>query len=68
LSGAHALDAEAVGAIAVRARWRLGDGKTLTIATNLGAEPVSAPLLSTTPLFGKTADHLPAMTTLAWLT
>ena len=36
LPGAHALGAEAIGEAAVLARWRLGDGATLTIACNLG--------------------------------
>jgi malto-oligosyltrehalose trehalohydrolase len=36
LEGARALDARAVGPAAVVARWRLGDGKVLTIAVNLG--------------------------------
>ncbi|MBL6076937.1 malto-oligosyltrehalose trehalohydrolase [Belnapia sp. T18] len=42
LPGAKALGAQAVGAAAVVARWRLGDGSTLTIACNLGAEPARA--------------------------
>ncbi|MBL6458595.1 malto-oligosyltrehalose trehalohydrolase [Belnapia sp. T6] len=37
LPGASALGAEAVGEAAVLARWRLGNGQILTIATNLGA-------------------------------
>ena len=41
LPGAHALGAQAMGDAAVLARWRLGDGSTLTLACNLGAEPVS---------------------------
>jgi maltooligosyltrehalose trehalohydrolase len=36
LPGARALGAEAIGEKAVLARWRLGDGSTLAIATNLG--------------------------------
>ena len=42
LPGAAALDAEAVGEAAVLARWRLGDGSTLTIACNLGGEATRA--------------------------
>lgn len=34
LQGAKALDAEAIGAASVLARWRLGDGTVLTIAMN----------------------------------
>ncbi|MFZ4408889.1 MAG: malto-oligosyltrehalose trehalohydrolase [Paracraurococcus sp.] len=40
LPGARALGAQAIGEKAVLARWRLGDGSTLAIATNLGAAPV----------------------------
>jgi maltooligosyltrehalose trehalohydrolase len=40
LAGTHALDAEAVGSAAVVARWRMGDGSTLLLACNLGAETV----------------------------
>ncbi|TCZ54279.1 malto-oligosyltrehalose trehalohydrolase [Roseicella aquatilis] len=39
LPGATALGAEVVGEKAVLARWRLGDGSLLTIATNLGEAP-----------------------------
>jgi malto-oligosyltrehalose trehalohydrolase len=39
LKGARALDARAIGSAAVVARWILGDGKTLTIAINLGEKP-----------------------------
>jgi maltooligosyltrehalose trehalohydrolase len=38
LGGTRALDATAVGPAAVRARWRMGDGATLTLACNLGHE------------------------------
>jgi malto-oligosyltrehalose trehalohydrolase len=43
LGGARALDAHAVGAAAVLARWRMGDGSTLVLASNLGAEPAHIP-------------------------
>ncbi len=50
LPGAQALGARAVGDDAVLARWRLGDGATLTIATNLG--PRHAACAATgTPLY-----------------
>jgi maltooligosyltrehalose trehalohydrolase len=39
LPGAHSLGAEPIGPAAVLARWRMGDGATLTIASNLGADP-----------------------------
>ena len=41
LDGAHALTAEAIGPKAVVARWRLGDGAVLTVATNLDAQAVT---------------------------
>jgi malto-oligosyltrehalose trehalohydrolase len=43
LDGARALDAHAVGAAAVLARWRMGDGSTLVLASNLGAQPARIP-------------------------
>ena len=43
LEGARSLGAEAVGPAAVIARWHMGDGSVLTIATNLGASEVSIP-------------------------
>jgi maltooligosyltrehalose trehalohydrolase len=43
LRGARALGAHAIGVSAVSARWRLGDGSILAIATNLGKKQV--PLL-----------------------
>jgi maltooligosyltrehalose trehalohydrolase len=36
LAGSRAIGAEAIGAAAVVARWRMGDGKALTMAINLG--------------------------------
>jgi malto-oligosyltrehalose trehalohydrolase len=44
LDGARAIEARALGAKSVLARWRLGDGAVLTIAANLGAEPASMPV------------------------
>jgi maltooligosyltrehalose trehalohydrolase len=41
LDGARALDADAVGAAAVLARWRMGDGAILTLASNFAAEPAA---------------------------
>lgn len=40
LQDARAVGAEAVGPAAVVARWRMGDGRVLAIALNLGAEPL----------------------------
>jgi 1,4-alpha-glucan branching enzyme len=39
LTGARSLGATAIGPSAVLARWRMGDGAVLTIATNLGTAP-----------------------------
>lgn len=40
LAGARSAGAQAIGAAAVTARWRMGDGAHLTLACNLGPEPV----------------------------
>jgi maltooligosyltrehalose trehalohydrolase len=44
LDGAKAAGAEVLGPAAVKARWRMGDGKLLTIALNLGETPVALSL------------------------
>ena len=44
LDGARALTAEVIGPKAVVARWRLGDGAILTLASNLDADAVSIDL------------------------
>ncbi len=75
LDGARAIEAIAVGARSVLARWRLGDCAVLTIATNLGREPASMPASAGDLLFATPADaalQAPAGTlapycTLAWL-
>jgi maltooligosyltrehalose trehalohydrolase len=41
LKGAKPVGAEVLGASAVKARWRMRDGKVLMIAVNLGDRPVS---------------------------
>jgi maltooligosyltrehalose trehalohydrolase len=43
LDGAYALDASAVGSAAVLARWRMGDGAVLTLASNFAADPAAIP-------------------------
>ncbi|WP_342627695.1 malto-oligosyltrehalose trehalohydrolase [Nguyenibacter vanlangensis] len=43
LRGAHAMGASPIGPAAVAARWRMGDGAILSIALNLGADPVAPP-------------------------
>ncbi|PWW03572.1 maltooligosyl trehalose hydrolase [Hoeflea marina] len=43
LKGARGLRAEVLGEGAVSASWRMADGSTLSIALNLGGEPVAFP-------------------------
>ena len=43
LAGATAVGAQAIGAAAVVARWRLGDGTTLGVAIDLGDQPATLP-------------------------
>jgi maltooligosyltrehalose trehalohydrolase len=70
LFGARAQGATAIGRAAVRAHWRLADGTTLTIATNLDTNQVQTALPPAEPLFGRHTqdDALPGDTTLAWIT
>jgi maltooligosyltrehalose trehalohydrolase len=56
LDEARSIEARAVGAKAVLARWRLGDGAVLTIGTNLGAEPASMPAPAGKLLFATSPD------------
>jgi malto-oligosyltrehalose trehalohydrolase len=51
LVGTQALDACAVGAAAVLARWRMGDGFLLALASNFGATSVTIPPLKGELLF-----------------
>ena len=51
LPGTRALESFAVSDRCVVAHWRLGDGSTLRIATNLGPERVSIPRTGATLLF-----------------
>jgi maltooligosyltrehalose trehalohydrolase len=68
LDGTEAVDATAVTERAVLARWKLGNGRILTIACNLGDTQVDAPLPPALPLWGTAqGDALPARTTLAWI-
>jgi maltooligosyltrehalose trehalohydrolase len=70
LEGARSISAEVLGRKAVIARWRLGDGARLILATNLDSEPVAIdipegrPLFSNTPLSG---GLLPGHCTCAYL-
>jgi maltooligosyltrehalose trehalohydrolase len=57
---------------AVTASWRMGDGALLTIACNLGREPVefavvAAPLAASNPAQGYDGATLPGFTTYVWL-
>jgi maltooligosyltrehalose trehalohydrolase len=51
LRGTIAEGARAVGAKAVRAAWRMGDGTRLTILTNLGGGAVSVPKPNAVPIW-----------------
>jgi malto-oligosyltrehalose trehalohydrolase len=75
LAGARSLDAAAVGAAAVLARWRLDDGSVLALAANLGKTPAEIPpqsgrlLYASTELAGRGAamGRLEPMSTVAVL-
>ena len=56
LEGAHAIEARAVGPAAVLARWRMGDGATLTIASNLGTTAAEIPRQKARLLFATSRD------------
>ena len=56
LDGARALDAKAVGPKAVVARWRMGDGSVLTLASNLDDASVSIRPLHGRRLFATSND------------
>jgi maltooligosyltrehalose trehalohydrolase len=62
LPGTRSAGAEALGQSAVRARWRLGDGSVLTLAVNLGAEPVACPAAEGRLLFAtEPRRHAPSL-------
>jgi maltooligosyltrehalose trehalohydrolase len=44
LNGAQSIGAEALGPAAVKARWRMRDGKILMIAMNLANAPIAVAL------------------------
>jgi maltooligosyltrehalose trehalohydrolase len=68
LKGATAIASEVLSEGAVLARWQLGDGAELTIATNLSREPVQIPLQHSAPVYGTaTGDMLPPCTTTVWI-
>ncbi len=69
IPGCRSAGAEAIGETAVRAAWRLGDGRRLTIASNFGDETVSCDLPGTL-LFATAAfepGRVPARCTVAML-
>jgi maltooligosyltrehalose trehalohydrolase len=69
LPGAAALGAQPIGEKAVLARWRLGGGSILTIATNLGPDPVRCDVAGETLFENRTGalgtGSLPARCTVA---
>ena len=70
LDGARGLGAQVLGRKAVVARWRLGDGATLTIASNLDSDPVPLPPQSGRRVFCSVDPPdaaLPGCCTAAWL-
>jgi malto-oligosyltrehalose trehalohydrolase len=68
LAQAKAIDAQAVGAKAILARWRLDGGRTLVIASNLDENAVTVALPRAVPCWGTVPDGaLPPYTTLAWV-
>jgi maltooligosyltrehalose trehalohydrolase len=67
LEGARAISAQAVADKAIVARWRMGDGQTLTLACNLASQPVAAQLPGSTPFWGEAASAIPPTATVAWL-
>jgi maltooligosyltrehalose trehalohydrolase len=68
LGGATAISAEAIGPLAVLARWRLGDGTTWTLASNLGPQRCDLSRPAGQAIFGAPhADYLDPYTTLCFL-
>ncbi len=73
LDGAKALEAQVIGDKAVVARWRLGDGRVLILALNLGDAPVAFAAPSAAPLAVVSAQawrdpaRLPPAALIAWL-
>ena len=72
IPGAVSIGAAALGTTGLRAAWRLGDGATLTIAANFGAEPIAVGALRGITLFATGAaeagaDTLPPRSAIATL-
>ncbi|HVW73711.1 MAG TPA: malto-oligosyltrehalose trehalohydrolase [Rhizomicrobium sp.] len=68
LKDARAISAGVIGEKAVIARWRMADSKELTLACNLGDQPVETALPDCAPFWGTVATAIAPTTTLAWLT
>jgi maltooligosyltrehalose trehalohydrolase len=75
IPGCRSIGARAIGDTAVQAAWRMGDGGRLSIATNVGTDPVPVEPSPGRVLFQSTADaaeagqagRLPGHTTVAFL-
>jgi hypothetical protein len=71
LVGAASYGAAVIGDKAVQASWRMGDGATLTVASNLGRDPVALKAAPGEPLFSTVTDaspgQLPGYCTRVWL-
>jgi len=68
LEKAEPVEAKAIGDKAVVAHWRLGSGKKLVLACNLGNEAVAAAFPGAAPCWGVVPDNtLAPYTTLAWI-
>lgn len=63
LDGARALSARGIEPAAVIAQWRMGDGASLTIASNLGPTPASITPLHETVLFATSSPAADAVKT-----
>jgi maltooligosyltrehalose trehalohydrolase len=74
LKGSQAMDSHVIGEKAVLARWRMGDGATLTLVINFGDDPVrldepiaAEPLHAYPEEARRSADGLPGRAFAAWL-
>jgi maltooligosyltrehalose trehalohydrolase len=67
LKGARAEGSEVLDDASVLGRWALGDGARLTIAINLGREPVSAKVPDGLPIWGAPGQQLSPASTTVWL-
>jgi maltooligosyltrehalose trehalohydrolase len=67
LKGARAEGAEVLGDGAVLARWRMGDGATLTLAINLGRHAVAGKFPCHAPFWGEAGAELAINSTAAWI-